>query len=53
MQAEEETFTGVFGRVIEFYSTAMRWVLAHSWVSARKLRSADHLVLYELSASGK
>ncbi len=32
MQAEEETFTGFLGRVIEFYTTAMRWVLEHSWV---------------------
>ncbi len=29
---EEETFTGFLGRVIEFYTTAMRWVLQHSWV---------------------
>ena len=32
MAAEEETFTGFLGRVIEFYTRAMRWVLQHSWV---------------------
>ncbi|HLK53866.1 MAG TPA: efflux RND transporter permease subunit [Candidatus Angelobacter sp.] len=32
IQAEEESFTGFLGRVIEFYTTAMRWVLAHSWI---------------------
>ena len=30
--AQEETFTGFLGGVIDFYTTAMRWVLEHSWV---------------------
>jgi CzcA family heavy metal efflux pump len=34
MAAEEETFTGFLGRVIEFYTRSMRWVLRHSWVLA-------------------
>ncbi|HEY2391261.1 MAG TPA: efflux RND transporter permease subunit [Candidatus Angelobacter sp.] len=34
LAAEEETFSGVLGRVIDFYTRAMQWVLKHSWVLA-------------------
>jgi CzcA family heavy metal efflux pump len=34
LAAEEETFTRVIGRVIDFYTRAMQWVLKHSWVLA-------------------
>jgi CzcA family heavy metal efflux pump len=30
--AEEKHLSGFFGRVVQFYSRAMEWVLGHSWV---------------------
>jgi CzcA family heavy metal efflux pump len=32
LAVEEETLTGFIGRVIDFYTRAMQWVLKHSWV---------------------
>jgi CzcA family heavy metal efflux pump len=32
MEIEEKTFTGFLGRVIEFYTRAMRWTLRHAWI---------------------
>jgi multidrug efflux pump subunit AcrB len=32
LAAEEHSFTGILGKIVDFYTRAMHWVIKHAWV---------------------